>query len=71
MIDLPDPAFCNLKFAIARAMHATGASEIIEQLYYEDEDDSAAIMTLPVFLGGPCVSDEALLRRLHNRLSVM
>jgi len=67
-IDPPKPAFCNLKVAIARAMHASGASEIFDQLYDDDDDDNEAIMTLPVYLGGPCVSDDALFCRIHNKL---
>lgn len=65
-VPLPNPQFCNLKLAIARAMHACAASEIMDQLY--DDDDDEAIMTLPVYLGGPCVSDDALFRRIDNRL---
>jgi len=69
-IDPPKPAFCNLKLAVARAMHASGASEIFDLLYH-DEDDEEAILTMPVYLGGPCVSDEALFRRIHNRLGAV
>jgi hypothetical protein len=36
MIDGPDPEFCNLKLAIARALHA---SEIIAEIYGNDDDD--------------------------------
>jgi hypothetical protein len=47
-VPLPNPRFCNLKLAIARAVHACGASEIMDQLYGNDDDDDEAIMTLPV-----------------------
>jgi len=67
-VPLPNPRFCNLKLAIARAVHACGPSEIMDQLYGNDDDDDEAIMTLPVYLSGPCVSDDALFRRIDNRL---
>jgi hypothetical protein len=69
MIDLPDPKFCNLKLAIARVMYSCGASSLIDELYGDDDDDEA-IVTQPVYLGGPFVSDDILLRRLHDRLPV-
>jgi len=68
-IDLPDPLFCNTRLAIARVMYACGASEFIDDLYGDDDDDEA-IVTQPVYLGGPFVSDDILLRRLHDRLPV-
>ena len=67
-VPLPNPQFCNLKLAIAWAMHACAASEIMDQLYDNDDNDDEAIMTLPVYLGGLCVSDDALFRRIDNRL---
>jgi len=66
-VPLPNPQFCNSKLAIAWAMHACGTSEIMDQLYDNDDDDEA-IMTLPVYLGGPCVSDDALFCRIDNQL---
>jgi hypothetical protein len=68
MIDGPDPEFCNLKLAIARALHACGAADIIAEIY-GDNDDEEAIITQPVYFGGPFVSDEVLCRRLDDRLS--
>jgi hypothetical protein len=68
-IDPPDPLFCNTRLAIARVMHACGASGLIDELYGDDDDDEA-IVTQPVYLGGPFVSDDILLRRLHDRLPV-
>jgi hypothetical protein len=67
-IDPPDPLFCNTKLAIARVMYACGASGLIDELC--DDDDDEAIETQPVYLGGPFVSDDILLRRLHDRLPV-
>jgi len=51
-------------------MHACGASDLIDELYGDDDDDEEAIVTQPVYLGGPFVSDDILLRRLHDRLPV-
>ena len=48
-------------------MHACGASDIIAEMY-GDDDDGEAIVNQPVYLGGPFVSDEVLLRRLDARL---
>jgi hypothetical protein len=64
-IDAPNPAFCNLKLALARVMHACGTSGIIDEIYGGD-----AMTTQPVYLGGPYVSDDMLFRRLHDRLLV-
>ena len=39
-----DPqSFCNLKLAIARVMHASGASGLIAELYGDDDDDEAIV----------------------------
>jgi hypothetical protein len=67
MIDKPNPEYCNIKLAIARAMHACGMSKIIAEMYGDDDDDEA-IVNQPVYLGGPFVSDDALFRRLDDRL---
>jgi hypothetical protein len=67
MIDPPNPSFCNLKLALAHVMHASGASDLIAELYGDDDDDEA-IVNQPVYLGGPFVSDDILFRRLHDRL---
>ncbi|KAI9571790.1 hypothetical protein HD554DRAFT_2312089 [Boletus coccyginus] len=67
MIDSPDPSFCNLKLAIARVMYASGASDLIDEIYGDDDDDEA-IVNLPVYLGGPFISDDTLFRRLYDRL---
>ena len=45
-------------------MHACGAADIIAEMYGDDE----AIVNQPVYLGGPFVSDDALFRRLEDRL---
>ena len=67
VIDAPDPSLCNLKLAIARVMHASGASGLIDEVYGDDDDDEA-IVDQPVYLGGPFVSDDTLFRRLYDRL---
>ncbi|KAI9571792.1 hypothetical protein HD554DRAFT_2036683 [Boletus coccyginus] len=69
MIDAPDPSFCNLKLAIAHVMYASGASDLIDEIYGDDDDDEA-IVNLPVHLGGPFISDDTLFRRLYDRLPV-
>jgi len=46
-------------------MHACGASDTVAELY---DDNNEIIMNEPVYLGGPFVSDDILLRRLHDRL---
>jgi hypothetical protein len=63
----PNPEYCNLKLAIARVMNACGAADIIAEMYGDDDDDEA-IVTQPVYMGGPFVSDDVLLRRLNDRL---
>jgi len=68
IIDKPNPDYCNIKLAVARAMHACGAADIIAEMY-GDEDDDGAIVSPPVYLGGPFVSDDALFRRLDDRLN--
>jgi len=67
-IDKPDPVYCNLKLALARALHACGAADVIAELYGDDDDDEA-IVTQPVYFGGPFVADDTLFRRLEDRLS--
>lgn len=67
VIDPPHPSFCNLKLALARAMHACGASDLLADLRGDDDDDEA-IVSRPVYLDGPFVSDDTLFRRLHDRL---
>jgi hypothetical protein len=59
-----DPKYCNIELALARAMHACGMADIIAKMY-RDNDDNEAIVNKPVCLGGPFVSDDALLRRLE------
>jgi hypothetical protein len=67
MIEGPDPGYCNLRLAISRALHASGSAEMIAK-YLDDDDDG--FLALPSYLGGPFVSDEALCRRLDDRLSL-
>jgi hypothetical protein len=68
-IDKPNPMYCNLKLALARALDACGAADVIAEVYADDDDDEAIITQCPVYFGGPFVSDDALLRRLEDRLS--
>ena len=48
-------------------MNACGAADMIAQMYAGD--DETAIITEPVYMGGPFVSDDVLFRRLDDRLS--
>ena len=52
MISKPDPEYCNIRLALARAMHACGEAAIIAEMY-GDDDDNEAIVNQPVYLGGP------------------
>ena len=47
-------------------MNACGAADIIAEMYGDDDDE--AIITQPVYMGGPIVSDDVLFRRLNDRL---
>jgi len=67
MIDGPDPGYCNLKLAIARAMHACGAADIIDEIYAYDHEEN--FIELPTYFGGPFVADEDLCRRLDDGLA--
>ena len=68
VINKPNPEYCNLKLAIARALHACGAADVIDEMYGDGDDIDRAIISQPVYLGGPFVSDDDLFRRLHDRL---
>ncbi|KAJ3560367.1 hypothetical protein NP233_g10882 [Leucocoprinus birnbaumii] len=67
VIDKPNPEYCNLKLALARAVHACGVADIIAEMDW-DSDGDEAILNLPVYLGGPFVPDDTLFHRLENRL---
>jgi len=67
VIDKPNPDYCNMKLAIARAMHACGAADIIADMDWDNDDDEA-IVNQPVYFGGPFVPDDTLFRRLEDRL---
>lgn len=66
-IDGPDPEYCNLKLAIARAFHASGAADIIAEFY--DNDDEDDFVARPIYFGGPFASDDILCLRLDDRLA--
>ena len=66
-IDRPDPEYCNLKLAIARAFHASGAADIIAEFY--DNDDEDDFVARPIYFGGPFASDDILCLRLDDRLA--
>ena len=60
LVALPDPRICNLHLAVCRASYACGASEV-----FVDEDDDA-FQFVPVYFGGPFVSDDVLMRKLET-----
>ena len=66
MLDNPNPEYCNIKLALARALHACGAADVIDDVYKDDDDE--ALTTQPVYFGGPFVSEDLVLRRLEDRL---
>ena len=48
-IDKPNPDYCNIRLAIARALDACGAADVITEIYGDDEDDdNDDIVTQPV-----------------------
>ena len=49
-------------------MNACGAADIIAKMYGDDDYEEEAIVTQPVYMGGPFVSDDVLFRRLNDRL---
>ena len=67
VIDKSSPDYCNIKLALARAMHACGVADIIAEMDW-DVDDDKVIDNQPVYFGGPFVPDDTLFRRLENRL---
>ena len=62
-VPLPDPKFCNLHLAICRVSYACGASEIFDQFLWDEVDDGFQV---PVYFGGPFVSDDVLMRKLET-----
>ncbi|KAF5379073.1 hypothetical protein D9615_005978 [Tricholomella constricta] len=58
----PDPRMCNLRLAVSRVAYASGASEIFDK-FVDDEDED--MMQVPVYFGGPFVSDDVLMRKLE------
>ncbi|KAF8586398.1 hypothetical protein K439DRAFT_1659753 [Ramaria rubella] len=61
-IDLPSPTFCNLRLAVARVLHASGAAEVIDK--FEDASETTKC-GLPIYFGSPHVSDDVLIERVH------
>ena len=58
-VPLPDPMICNLHLGVS---HACGASEVFDQFLDDDDDDACDV---PVYFGGPFVSDDVLMRKLE------
>jgi hypothetical protein len=63
-IDLPDPGFCNLKLAVARVVHASGAAEALNA-FERDYDDFLGLQG--VHLGSDDVSDDLIFEHLFIR----
>ena len=61
-IDRPDPNICNLHLAIARVSAASGAADVFDRYLDDDDIDDWHV---PIYFGGPFVSDDALMRRLE------
>jgi|HubBroStandDraft_3_1064219.scaffolds.fasta_scaffold528475_1 hypothetical protein len=60
-IPLPDPHICNLRLAVARVFAASGTAEVFDK-HLDDECDFTGV---PVYFGGPFVSDEVLMHKLE------
>ena len=50
----PDPMICNLRLAVARVSCDSGASEISDQFLDDDIEDACDV---PIYFGGPFMSD--------------
>jgi len=61
---LPNPQYCNIKLAIGRVLRACGAAEVIDFLYYKNEEshDEGAIS----YLGSSLVTLDLLDIHLHQ-----
>ncbi|KAJ3569579.1 hypothetical protein NP233_g4960 [Leucocoprinus birnbaumii] len=68
VIDRPNPEYCNIKLALARAVHACGVADIIAEMDW-DIDDDEAIVNLPVYFGGPFIPDDILFQSLSLLLT--
>lgn len=62
LLPFPDPRICNLHLAVCRVSSACGISEIFDQFLSDDDDDRFQV---PVYFGGPFVSDDVLMRKLE------
>jgi len=61
-IDRPDPNIRNLHLAVARVLAALGIADVFDK-YLEDDDVDE--WHVPIYFGGPFVSDDVLMRRLE------
>jgi len=67
LVPLPDPRICNLHLAVCQVSYACGAYETFDQ-FLDDEDDDG--FQVPVYFGGPFVSDDVLMRKLDVSLLI-
>jgi hypothetical protein len=49
MINPLNQLFCNLQLAMARVMHASGAPDLIAELYGYDDDDEEIVKSACLF----------------------
>jgi hypothetical protein len=52
-LDGPEPRYCNLKLALGRVLHASGAADMINKMCFDDDDD--IFLAQPSYFGGPFV----------------
>lgn len=64
-VGLPHPDYCNIRLAVARILHASGAAEAVER-YLEDVDGMMAAGHL--HFGNCFISDETLMDHMFVRL---
>ncbi|KIK74637.1 hypothetical protein PAXRUDRAFT_835932 [Paxillus rubicundulus Ve08.2h10] len=62
VVPLPDPMISNLHLAVARVSYASGASEVFDRFLDDDNENACDV---PVYFGGPFMSDDVLMRRLE------
>jgi len=65
-VRFPNPIFCNLKLAIARVLHASGAAEVLNRY----DRDMEELKGYQLYLGGPYFSDKMLMQVIFDRLVV-
>jgi hypothetical protein len=62
-IGSPDPNICNLHLAVAQVSAASGAAELFDKHLEDDDTDEWHV---PIYFGGPFVSDDVLMLASWN-----